>query len=580
MMPPGGRTWLAIILIGSYISSFFAQAASIPSLRANYNVAGKRDSLSDSGLTSASWIWAAAGTTGNVAFLRTFPSAAGKVATSANIWITAVNYFTLWVNSQPIGASAGSGVNDWMSVQLLGAALNSSINTFSVLAVNNVTSGAPPPGLLVSILVTWSDGTEDSVVSDGSWQVSSLIPPEFPTILDSSQFVPATIAGVFGSGSWGSNTSLTIPSLIPNSAILAGSTQIWSTSSAGSGAPAGTVGFRKTIPTATGKNAESAQIVIAVDNGFLLFVNGVYIGAPPPAPIVPDFRRAQQVTVALSAASNVFTIFGQNIPDPGSTNAGPASFAAAITIQYSDGSSDVVGTDTTWLCGSFTTVPAFLAQADTELSPTFALKTVAAGSLTGPSDILSAPNVPVGPFANGTMLPAPPGSNGGNRSSSPPAHPTPVGLIVGLIVGVLVLLGVGLALFCWRRRRHQLHSEPFSAAGNTNQWQQQQAGGSNATWTSASSPHAMGAVSVVPQSHHVASDVTTSYYPAAPSAYVQPPPIDVYRYPQPQAPPSKLARERMYREASSSIISSGIASSDAQSPSNNEAPAPPSYYAQ
>ncbi|KAJ7778164.1 hypothetical protein B0H16DRAFT_879731 [Mycena metata] len=576
MIPPGGRTRsrLVIIFVASCINIplFFAQAASISTLRPEYHGVMKRDSLSDSGLASASWIWATAGTTGNVAFLKTFPTAAGKLATAATIWITAVNSFTLWVNSQPIGASAGNGVNDWMSVQLFRAALNSSINTISVLAVNNVTSGAPPPGLLVSILVTYSDGTDDSVVSDGSWQASSLIPPEFPAVSDNSEFVPATIAGLFGSSSWGGGTTLIIPSLIPNSAILAGSTQIWSTSSAGSNAPAGTVGFRKTVTTATGKNAESAQILLAVDNGFLLFVNGQYVGAPPPAPIVPDFRRAQQVTVALSAASNIFTIFGQNIPDPGTTDAGPASLAAAITIQYSDGSSDVVGTDTTWLCGNFTNVPTFLAQADTELSPTFALKTVAAGSLTGPSDMLSAPNVPVGPFADGTVLPAPPVSptSNGDKTSSSPAHPTPIGLIIGPIVGALALLGVGLALFCWRRRRRQAHGEPFSSAGSTNQ-QQQQAGGSNATWTSASSPHEMGAVSVVPQSHYVASDGTTSYHPAAPRAYMQPPPVDVYGYPQPLAPPSKVARERMYAQASSS---SAIVSSDA-----NEAPAPPSYYA-
>ncbi|KAJ7185723.1 hypothetical protein C8R46DRAFT_1061537 [Mycena filopes] len=574
MIPSGTWSWLAtIFLVCPHVPLFFAQAASFSTPR-------PRDSLSDSGLASASWIWATEGTTGNVAFARTFPSAVGKVATSATIWMTAVNQFTLWVNQQPIGVSAGNGVNDWMTVQLLSAALNSSLNTFSVLAVHNATSGGPPPGLLASILVAYDDGTDDIVVSDASWAVSALIPPRFPAVTDSSEFTPATIAGKFGSGSWGSSTSLTIPSLAPNSAILAGRTQIWSTSTAGSDAHAGTVGFRKTLTTASGKSAVSAQILIAVDNGFLLYVNGVYIGAPPPAPIIPDFRRAQRFTVALSPASNVFTVFAANIPTPPSTDAGPASLVVELTIQYADGSSDLAATDTTWLCSNFTDVPSFLAQADADLAPTFALQTVVAGKLTGPSDALAAPKVPVGPFANGTVLPAPSGTGSGGSSGASPSpapaagHTTPVGTIVGPIVAVLALLAASLALFCWRRRRRTRPSELSNAIS---QWQQP---ASNATWTSASSPHEMS--SVAPQSQYVPSSATTTTSPTTSYPYVQPPPVDAYGYPQPQAPPSKLAREQMYVAfPAGSQVSSSSRQVANENENENEAPglAPPSYYA-
>ncbi|KAJ7185726.1 hypothetical protein C8R46DRAFT_385351 [Mycena filopes] len=577
---PWTRPWAATLLC-FHLLPFSLSASIHPTIE-------KRDALSDSGLASASWIWAAEGTTGNVAFARTFPSAVGKVATSATIWMTAVNQFTLWVNQQPIGASAGDGVNDWMTVQLLSAALNSSLNTFSVLAVHNATSGGPSPGLLASISVSYDDGTDDIVVSDASWVVSALIPPRFPAVTDSSEFTPATIAGIFGSGSWGSSTSLTIPSIIPNSAVLVGRTQIWSTSTALSGAPAGTVGFRKTLTTASGKTAVSAQILIAVDNGFLLYLNGVYIGAPPPAPTIPDYRRAQRLAgIALDAASNrnVFTVFAANLPAPPSTDPGPASLVAELTIQYADGSSDLATTDTTWLCSNFTDVPRFLAQADADLAPSFALETVVAGQVIGPSDVLAAPKVPVGPFVNETVLPAPSSTGGGSGSSNTPSptpaagHHTPVGAIVGPIVAVLVLLGAGLALFCWRRRRRARPSEPSNDGSNVSPWQQQLPPGSNATWTSASLPQEMS--SVVPQSQYVPISAATTTSPTT-SPYVQPPPLDAHGYPQPQAPPSKLARERMYGAfpAGSQVSSSLSRQVAAENENENEAPtlAPPSYY--
>ncbi|KAJ7669239.1 hypothetical protein DFH06DRAFT_1321269 [Mycena polygramma] len=451
-----GRTWLVISLICWHISFSFVHAFPHP-LHSKHDDLGKRDSLPASGLTSASWIWTAEPTTGNVAFVRTFDSPVGKAATSATITMTAVNQFTLFVNGQPIGAS-GNGTDDWKAPQLLSAALNASANTFAVLAVNNIVAGGQAPGFLAAIQVEYIDGSGDSFVSDASWGVSAIIPPAFPTVSmsDASHFGAATIVGSFGSGSWGNVTVPLTPSNLPS---LAGSTWIWSTSTAATGATTGTVGFRKTVST---PSAQSAQILVAADNGFLLYVNGQYIGAPPPAPVIPDFNRVQRFTVDLLAPSNTFTIFGQNIPNPGSSDAGPAGLVATIVIQNSDGSTSVVNTDASWQCGAFTTVPAFLSLDDSALSPSFALGTMGMapwGQLTNVSDALAAPKVPTGPFSNGTVP----------RAAGGAIH---IALIVGPIVGGIVLLGAALGLFCWcRRRRRQrraaaLSSEPFDATSS------------------------------------------------------------------------------------------------------------------
>ncbi|KAJ7185712.1 hypothetical protein C8R46DRAFT_881581, partial [Mycena filopes] len=332
-----------------------------------HNSIGKRD-----GLTSASWIWTAAPTTGNVAFMKILTTPTGKTATSATISLTAVDEFTLWVNNQAIGTS---GAN-WKAGQAFSAGLNASANIVAVLAVNKNNAGAPAPGLLATILVTYSDGSSDTAVSDASWFVSASIPPSFPTVSDASKFGPATVLAPFGSGSWGSSVTMSSPP--SNSGILSGSQWIWSTSTAASDAATGTVGFRRTLITPAGKSAQSATVLLTVDNSFTFYLNTKYVGAPPPAPAMSDFRHVQQFTVDLSATSNVFTVFASNIPNAGSTDAGPAGFVAAIHITYTDGSTADVGTDTNWLSGAFTSVPAFLALPDSALSATFALGTMGA----------------------------------------------------------------------------------------------------------------------------------------------------------------------------------------------------------
>ncbi|KAJ7827005.1 hypothetical protein B0H14DRAFT_3144749 [Mycena olivaceomarginata] len=425
MLPSGGRARLTFTLICCYIPFLcpllFARAhIQRPSAKHNA-IIGKRDALSDSGLSTASWIWTAEPTVGNVAFLRTFSSAAGKTAASATISVTAVNQATVWVNGQPIGAT-GKGADDWKTAQVFSAGLNASTNTFSILAVNDNNSGAPAPGLLAAIKIKYADGSGEAVVSDGGWTVSAVIPSDFPIASDTSHFVPATVAAAFGSGPWGS--SVTASSSPSNSAILSESTWIWSTAAALTKAATGPVGFRKTVPTPGGKIAQSATILMTADNGFQLYVNGEYIGQSPGVPTIPDFGTAQQFTVNLDSASNVFSVIATNIAAAGSTDAGPAGLAGSITFQYSDGTTSVTATDATWLTGPFKSVAQFLAATDATLTKTFALAKMGAqpwGALKGISNALAAPQVPAGPFASGTVPATPPSGNSASAGASAPA---------------------------------------------------------------------------------------------------------------------------------------------------------------
>ncbi|KAJ7430498.1 hypothetical protein B0H11DRAFT_2263314 [Mycena galericulata] len=334
---------------------------------------GRRDAFSDSGLSSASWIWLpepnllTTAPVGSVAFIKTFATPAGKTASSAQIAMTADNNYTLWVNGQPIGTG-----NSFNTAQLLSAQLNASNNVFSVLATNGAIgapSNANPAGLLAAINILYSDGSNETLLSNNTWLVSGTVPSDFPLPADLSEFGAAEVAIKYGGGPWGTGVTLAAPSALN----LTGSSWIWSTSDASANAPVGTIGFRKTIVAPSNKVATSAAVLLSVDNSFQLYVNGQYIGSPPFDPNtpaeVPVWQFAQRFTVPLTPSSNIFTVFATNFPpQAGGTSTG-AGLVAAIQVTYTDGTSDITGTDVTWLTGAFTSAPSFLTTPDSTLVP-------------------------------------------------------------------------------------------------------------------------------------------------------------------------------------------------------------------
>ncbi|KAJ7259823.1 hypothetical protein C8J57DRAFT_1339238 [Mycena rebaudengoi] len=414
----------------------------------------QRDPLFDK-MVPALWIWAgAAGQSkpplGNVAFMRSFSAPAGKTPDAAEMTISAVNNFTVWVNGNPIGSST-SGPDDWKSARVFRAALNT-MNLFSILASASGNTRGPLPGLLAAITITYKDGSFDRIFSDSSWAVTTVIPADFPTPADTTQFVAATLAAPFGSGSWGK--SVTVPPTDPNALELSAGSWIWTTPGAAASTLAGIVGFRKTVATARGKIAQSAIVLLTFDNSFSLYVNGKFVGkSPAPA----QWSNAQQFTVPLNPAANTFNVIGQNFGP--SANAG--GFIAAIKIIHTDGTSQILGTDATWLHSTLTAVSGdnavpryistFLSTRDQDLLSNSAvlgrIPMAPWGANIGTFNALAAAAVPVGPFV----------------TSSPPPPPSSRRLliiaIIGGVVGGLAVVGLVLALaFWWRRRRNSSHS--------------------------------------------------------------------------------------------------------------------------
>ncbi|KAJ7359537.1 hypothetical protein DFH08DRAFT_412308 [Mycena albidolilacea] len=415
-----------------------------------------RKDIASSGLVSASWIWTASPSApGNVAFLKSYDSPAGKSASSAIISITAVESWTLWVNGQPIGAS-GTSEDDWKSAHVLRAALNSTQNIFSVL-VSPGNDDSTPPGLLVAIQVAFADSSNSIVLSDSSWLASRSIPLDFPTPSTLSQFVSVAVEASYGSGSWGQ--SVTLRPSDPSPLTLQDSTWIWSTTNAFQEAALGKVGFRKVLTNPSGKTAQSATALITADNTFSFYLGQTYIGSPPADPNF-DYTTSiwfypQQFTIKLDSKVNTFNIIADNFPTADTTtNLTSAGLIGAIQIHYTDGSSDIVRTDSSWLTANVTSPTAFLSTSDSLLSPAIAQGPLGMspwGPFIGVADALDAASVPTPPF-----------NTSRTTTASPKSHPIPVAAIVAPIISVLAVVGMIIAFFYWKSSRSSKNRPGFN----------------------------------------------------------------------------------------------------------------------
>ncbi|KAG6839358.1 hypothetical protein C0991_003367, partial [Blastosporella zonata] len=270
------------------------------------------DSLASS-FRNASWIWISESDVpdappGDCAFRKTYTSPSSKTAISALILITVDDQFTLYLNGNPLGSSPTT-VDIWKSSQKFIASLDPGSNLFTVRATNLAdvsTQGDSPAGLLAAIQITFSDGTTTIITSDASWRSTNTIPTNFQLpSLDDSSWAAASIIAQYGSGPWGSSVALPSADASPTISFK-DSAWIWSSEAGPPSAPPQPRAFRKTVSTPSGKTLKSALLLLTVDDGFTLYVNGALVGASPDETDI--WKSAQQFTVPLSGASTLFAM--------------------------------------------------------------------------------------------------------------------------------------------------------------------------------------------------------------------------------------------------------------------------------
>ncbi|KAF4591108.1 hypothetical protein EYR40_009708 [Pleurotus pulmonarius] len=285
------------------------------------------------GLEISKWIWTGENAVpggpnpaGARAFRKTVTSQCGKCAVSAKILISADNSYKLFVNGNPIGA--GSNFRD---AEVYYVALQPSSNLFAVEVTNSEES---PAALIASILVQYSDGSTETVITDETWRKFLGSPKgfELPSTTDLSKWGFATFQGLYGVAPWGK--TVVPPALSVKDAVV-----IWTGKFDNKTGIAPTLAraFRKTVVTpGCKKRAVSATASIFVDNQFIFYVNGAVVGS------FASWRQSRVYHIpVLDPDVNVFALNGKN-------TGGPAAFQGVIQILYDDGTSDRIVTDTTW----------------------------------------------------------------------------------------------------------------------------------------------------------------------------------------------------------------------------------------
>lgn len=262
-------------------------------------------------------------------FRYDFTSPFGKRASSAEIIIAGDNKYTLWVNGNYVGQG-----DNWEQGQEYCVGLNPERNVFAVEIENEPPTS--PAALISAILVTFTDGTTYTIVSDSTWRANNAVPGFQSPGYNDRQWPYAVILGDANSSPWHTPTLPPRPSPI----TLSGSYWIWTkeVTSPGGDAPVGHRAFRKTIHLPAGKFAKSGTIAIDTDNAYTLYINGNEIGQGN------NWPQAQRWAFTFNLPTNdiVIAVDGVN-------TGGPAGLIAHISLNDGMcGSTSVYITDSSW----------------------------------------------------------------------------------------------------------------------------------------------------------------------------------------------------------------------------------------
>lgn len=297
---------------------------------------GSPNRMPTSSLTGASWIWYPEGNPASSApsgarYLRkNFTIDAGTSVTSAQVLMTADDYFTLYVNGEVAVASPTSG-EAWRTIRVadISPYLHEGRNTLAVVAQN---AGAGAAGVVGRVRVQTSDGTID-IATDSSWVAGNTLQDGWNTAtFDDSAWPAAKIGAAFGSGPWGGAPSAPVP---PEPLL------------------------RRDFDV--DKKVASARAYVSGLGYYKLFLNGKRVGNHELDPGFTDYDdtvlyATYDVTDALVAGDNVVGVslgrgfFGQLQPDEWVSSAwhDDPKLKLHLEVTYDDGTTERVLSGTDW----------------------------------------------------------------------------------------------------------------------------------------------------------------------------------------------------------------------------------------
>jgi HEAT repeat protein len=158
----------------------------------------------------AQWIWlwpdpgapSAQPLAGTAYFRTTIMLPDGTQVKAADVFLTADNLFTLYLNGKPVGQSS-SDPNDWSKPKRfdVAALLAPGRNVVAVEAVNTADG---PAGLLVKFVIALADGRQIVCQTDDAWKCAEKESPNWQQpAFDDKPWQAAHIIGEYGAAPWG-----------------------------------------------------------------------------------------------------------------------------------------------------------------------------------------------------------------------------------------------------------------------------------------------------------------------------------------------------------------------------------------
>ncbi|KAJ7443529.1 hypothetical protein FB451DRAFT_1568633 [Mycena latifolia] len=253
--------------------------------------------------TGANWIWNSTYIANAwIAVRKDFVPPLGKSLIAAEIVMTS-GEVDFYVNGELIGANAYP--NPW---QYAGRYCVDLLPSFNVFAANSTSPSVAHGAVIASIRVTYNDFTTDIIVTDSSWRVHPWVVGFEQLSFDDAAWPTATVKAlypaVYGALDVASNPPVMSfdfnPSWVWTDISTSGTTNV----------PASSRAFRRTFTPAVGQIPMSATIIIAADDAFTIWVNGVQVGSD----VAGTWQTARQYKVNFISAPSeiVFAVLGTN----------------------------------------------------------------------------------------------------------------------------------------------------------------------------------------------------------------------------------------------------------------------------
>ncbi|KAK0492276.1 hypothetical protein EDD18DRAFT_1357938 [Armillaria luteobubalina] len=274
----------------------------------------------------SNWIWTGEQAVALCPFCKTVLSSNGTSPVCANIIILSDDPYSVIINGAKIGSGSGS---DSSAVFTVG--LGSGGTDVFAVAVNNTGEN---PGFIAAILVDYTDGTMETLITNSTWKTLQAAPPG------------GWMSTSFNDLAWvdmvpEESASRGTPPL-PPALNMTGASWIRTNETNSSGVdPIGHRPFRKTVTLPYGKAPVCAKVMITrEDDEYTVYINGDNVGN---SSIGWQSMQAYSVPMLDTAVDPIIIAV-----DSDNTKPSFAGLIAGVLLAYNDGTSETLYTDDSW----------------------------------------------------------------------------------------------------------------------------------------------------------------------------------------------------------------------------------------